>query len=123
MSNAPTNIYPLVVFDIHKRIREYIDKLNEEGQIDQDSNGYPYLIKVDGNGSNHTVQIVRNNKIESFLINTRKRQDPITSWNANDGYKNQSVKQTVDVPSNVDADRSERAKRESYDNIVDKILK
>ena len=123
MSNAPTNIYPLVVFDIHKRIREYIDKLKEEGQIDLDSNGYPYLVKVDGNGSNHTVQIVRDNKLESFLINTRKRQDPITSWKTDDGYKNHAVKQTVDVPQDQIQDRSERAKRESYDNIVDKILK
>ena len=127
MTQHYPNVYSMIVFDLHNRIREYIDGLNNDGQIDLDSNGYPYLIKVDKQGSNHICHIARNGKIENFILNTRKRQDPITSW-ADDGFQrvgeNKPIKLVASTGNQGNQQKGERAKitAESYDNLVSQIL-
>ena len=126
MDNKPVNIYSAVVFDLHPRIKEYIDQLNDDGQIDLDGDGYPFILKVDTNGSNKVCQIVRNGRQENFIINTRKRKDPITSWSPEDGFRRFFGKRVVSINTNDDeGKRKERAKRSSYESIeriVDQIL-
>jgi len=125
MADKPINIYSSVVFDLNKKIGNYIDDLNSNNQIDLDDDGYPYLLSVNRNGSNIVVHIVRNNKIENFIINTRKRRAPITSWNEADGYQRRGGKKVVSVDTGDDAPRRERQKRsyESFVKITDQILK
>lgn len=114
---APANIYSVVVFDLKPKVKEFIDKLNNEGQIDLDSNGYPYLLKVEQQGPNHVCHVVRNGKQENFIMNTRRRADPITSWNPSDGYKRMGGKKVVVVSTDSeDGPRGERAKRRSFES-------
>lgn len=114
---APPNIYSVIVFDLKPKIKDYIEKLNNEGQIDLDSNGYPYLIKVEQQGSNHICHIVRNGKMENFIMNTRRRADPIPSWDGTDGYKRVGGKKVVVVKTDTDdKPRGERAMRRSFES-------
>ena len=124
MSKAPVNIYSAVVFDLNKRIKAYIDDLNSSNQIDLDDSGYPYLLSVDKNGPNFVVNIVRNGQRENFIINTRKRKDPVTSWDENDGYRRSGGKKVVMVTTKQDAPKRERRKRtiESFSRITEQIL-
>ena len=117
------NIYTMVVFDLHPKVKDFIDSLNTEGQIDLDSSGYPYVIGVDSQGSNITVTMVRGGQQESFVLNTRKRREPILSWNKDDGFIRSGGKKTITF-DNV-KDRSERKKRpmESFDKLLEQILK
>jgi len=114
---APPNIYSVVVFDLKPKVKDYIDKLNDAGQIDLDENGYPYLVKVEQQGPNHVCHIVRNGKMENFILNTRRKSDPITSWNGADGYKRTGGKKVVVVSTNSEEKpRGERAKRRSFES-------
>lgn len=125
MADKPINIYSNVVFDLNKKIAGFIEELNNNNQIDLDDDGYPYLIKVNRVGPNFVVHIVRNNKIENFILNTRKRKGPITSWNADDGFQRRGGKKVVSVDTSPDAPRRERQKRsyESFERLTDQILK
>jgi hypothetical protein len=125
MHNKPINIYPAIIFDLKKKVKDYIDELNDKGQIDLDDNGYPYLLKVDQQGQNILCHIVRNGKAESFLLNTRKRKDPIKSWNEEDGYVRKGGKRVVVVKTNNGKIRGERAKKsmEAFENIIGQILR
>jgi len=125
MADKPINIYSNVVFDLNKKISNFIDGLNNSNQIDLDDNGYPYLISVNRVGPNFVVHIVRNNKVENFILNTRKRKDPITSWNPQDGYQRRGGKKVVSVDTSADTPRRERAKRsyESFERLTDQLLK
>jgi len=125
MADKPINIYSNVVFDLNKKISNFIDGLNNSNQIDLDDDGYPYLISVNRVGPNFVVHIVRNNKVENFILNTRKRKDPITSWNPQDGYQRRGGKKVVSVDTSADAPRRERAKRsyESFERLTDQLLK
>lgn len=122
--NDPVNIYTAVVFDLKKKIKAEIDHLNDGGQIDLDNDGYPYLIKIEQSGNNHVCHIVRNGRIENFLLNTRKRREPIYSWNGSDGYIRRGGKKVISIGSPEEADRRERQKRsfESFTRIVKQIL-
>lgn len=128
MNNKPVNIYSAVVFDLHPRIKDYIDQLNNDGQIDLDDDGYPYILKIDNNGSNKICQIVRNGKQENFIINTRKRKDPVNSWKSDDGYRRFFGKRVIPINTSTEDEggkRKERAKRtsfESIDRIMNQIL-
>jgi len=125
MADKPINIYSNVVFDLNKKISNFIDGLNNSNQIDLDDDGYPYLISVNRVGPNFVVHIVRNNKVENFILNTRKRKDPITSWNPQDGYQRRGGKKVVSVDTSADTPRRERAKRsyESFERLTDQLLK
>ncbi len=125
MTDKPINIYSNVVFDLNKKIGNFIDELNNTNQIDLDDDGYPYLISVNRVGPNFVVHIVRNNKVENFILNTRKRKGPITSWDANDGFQRRGGKKVISVDTSADAPRRERQKRsyESFERLMNQILK
>ena len=123
---APANIYSVVVFDLHPKIREFIDKLNDEGQIDLCDNGYPYLLSAEKTGPNYDVQFVRNGKRENFIMNTRKKAEPVRSWDSLDGYKRTGGKKVITVDTKGDDARPERPRRpalESFLRLTDDILK
>ena len=124
MSKPPVNIYSAVVFDLNKRIKAYVDELSSTNQIDLDDSGYPYLLSVDKNGPNFVVHIVRNGQKENFIINTRKRKPPVTSWDASDGYQRNGGKKVVMVTDQPEGSKRERSKRtiESFERITDQIL-
>jgi len=125
MTDKPINIYSNVVFDLNKKIAGYIEELNNTNQIDLDENGYPYLLSVDRVGPNFVVQIVRNNRVENFILNTRKQKGPITSWMDSDGYQRSGGKKMISVDAKGDGTRRERQKRsfETFEKLTDQILK
>lgn len=127
MSGYPS-IYAMVVFDLHAKVSEFLDHLNQEGQIDLDSSGYPYLIQCDRQGPNFVAKISRNNRMENFVLNPRKKAEPRCSWDAADGYSrpaSQNRAMLVQDPSE-DMNRRERTRRvvsmEAVTEIVDNIL-
>jgi hypothetical protein len=122
--NATPNIYSAVVFDLHPKVKAFIDGLNEKGQIDLSPDGYPWLLSVNKTGNNITVKIVRNGQQESAIMNTRKRADPILSW-TEDGYQRAGGKKVISVNTGVDKQRPERAKRpstESFRRLADQMI-
>ncbi len=126
--NAPANIYSAVVFDLHPKVKEFLDSLNDLGQIDLDANGYPYLLAVEKTGSNVEIRLVRNGQQESAIMNTRKRADPILSFSHDDGFKRKGGKRVISVDAEEDknAPRPERARRpsmESFRQLTDDILR
>lgn len=125
--NKPVNIYSAVVFDLHPRIKSFLDQLNDDGQIDLDDDGYPYIVKVDRNGPNHVCHMVRNGKMENFILNTRKKKDPVCSWKPEDGFRRLFGRRVISIDTGADQDgkRPERQKRitpESVQRIVNQIL-
>lgn len=128
MNNKPVNIYSAIVFDLHPRVKDFIDQLNNDGQIDLDDDGYPFILKMDNNGGNKICHIVRNGAQENFILNTRKRKaDPVHSWNPEDGFRRFFGKRVININVGGDEEgkRKERARRtsfESIDRIVDQIL-
>lgn len=132
--NKPVNIYSAVIFDLNPVLKRYIDKLRDEGQIDLDEHGYPYLLKVRRDGPNHVCDIVRNGKVENFIMNTRKKKrGPICSWDEDDGYVRTGGKKVIsidDEPPKTRAPRQpeRRAERplrtlESFERITNDILR
>lgn len=124
--NAPANIYSTVVFDLHPKVKEFIDSLNELGQIDLSDDGYPYLLGVEKTGNNINIRLVRNGQQESAIMNTRKRADPILSWSHEDGFKRTGGKKVITVDTEGDKPRPERARRpslESFRKLTDQILR
>lgn len=126
--DKPANIYSAVIFDLHPRIRGYVDELNQSGQIDLDPDGYPFLLSVQRQGQNHVCHTVRNGAQENFIINTRRKADPVCSWDKNDGYVRQGGKRVIQIqpasPKEAEP-KPERGKRtvESCARIVDQIVK
>lgn len=125
MVDSNPNIYMAVVYKMKPKVREYIDKLNDEGQIDLDDNGYPYVLNIEPQGANVMCQIVRNGASENFLMNTRSKADPIESWDRNDGFMRRGGKKVIMVTTpQQDGAKPERAKRtlETFTRIVEQIL-
>lgn len=123
---APPNIYSVIYYDLKPKVRELIQDLDDRGQIDYDSNGYPYVVKLDCKGSNHMCHFVRNGQVENFVMNTRKRQPPLCSWNESDGYVRRGGKKVITVDTGGDdGKRPERAKRtfEAFQRLTDQILR
>lgn len=124
---APVNIYRSIMFDLNPKVKAYIDTLNQEGQIDLDTHGYPYVISVEREGPNFVVKMVRNQKAESFVLNPRKKADPVITWNPNDGYVRKTQKQVIDMDDGKEEKpRGERQRRvafEAFEQIVETILK
>ena len=122
---APANIYSTVVFDLHPKVRELIDQMNTEGQIDLSDDGYPYLLSAEKTGPNYDIKFVRNGNQENIIMNTRKKAEPVRSWNPADGYKRTGGKKVITVDTNGDDKRPERARRpsmESFLKLTDSIL-
>lgn len=120
------NIYPTVVFDLNQRVKDYLDQLNSLGQIDVDERGYPFLLNVEKEGSNHIVTISRDNKAETFIINSRKQKEPVLSWNKDDGWKRPEIQKTIVMNQPDENPRKERKLRsamESYQIMVEQMLR
>jgi len=117
------NIYSVELFKMKPKVRAYIDKLKGEGQIDLDEHGYPYVMKIEPQGSNTMVHVVRNGVAESFLMNTRSKAAPVESWDRNDGYRRKAGGKTV-ISATQAGPKAERERRtiESFERIVDQIL-
>ena len=128
MSDHPS-IYAVSVFDLHNKVKSYLDNLNATGQIDIDPSGYPYLISCRRQGPNFVVQISRNNRLENFVLNPRKQAEPIKSWNEADGFERAQHKQVVLVQSPDDPTKQERGRRSasvklsSMESIVESMMK
>jgi hypothetical protein len=116
------NIYHAIVFDLHPRVREFLDSLDQSGQIDRDETNTPHVVSVESPGASlYRCIFQRNGKPENFVLHTRKRADPVRSWRDEDGYKRQerpAEKETT--PS-----RKERKRRpfHAYESIVEQILR
>jgi len=123
MTHQP-NIFSTIVFDLHPRVKSFIDDLTADGQIDLDNDGYPYLVAVERRASNFIVHIVRNNKIENFIINPRKKADPLTSWDCTDGFVRPDQNRTLLIQPEPDTkkERERRVPKESIKRLVDQIL-
>ena len=117
MTDHP-NIYASIIFDLHKKVRNYLEQLDAEGQIDRDSNGYPYLIKVERQGPNFVVYISRNNKMENFVLNPRKRAEPIKTWKADDGFERQDHTNTVMIQKPAPSDGKVTRERRKVKPVV-----
>lgn len=116
------SIYSAIVFDLHPKVKEYIDTLNQTGQIDHDSDGHPYVIDSTRVQSNISTKISRNNQVETFVLHPRKKADPIISWNPHDGFVRPAQKKKS-VGVDKTPDRRERAMRVvSMEQIVETIL-
>lgn len=120
----PANIYPVIVYDLKKKMKAFVDKLNDEGQIDLDDNGYPYIIKIDRSGNNNILYILRNNTQETVIINPRSKRDPVVSWNYNDGFKRTGGKKLVTYKSEKGTG-GERRKRNVgfFESLIDTMLR
>jgi hypothetical protein len=112
------NIFHAVVFDLHPKIREFLDSLDQSGQIDHDENNAPHIISVDPMGQSvHRCIFIRNGKPENFVLHTRRRADPIRSWADADGYKRK------DTPKDEPKSRKERDRsRYPFESIMEQIL-
>ena len=122
---APANIYSTVVFDLHPKVRGLLDQMNDEGQIDLSDDGYPYLLSAEKTGPNYDIRFVRNGQQENIIMNTRKKAEPVRSWNPSDGYKRTGGKKVITVNTSGDDPRPERARRpsmESFLTLTDSIL-
>jgi len=117
MTDHP-NIYASIIFDLHKKVRNYLEQLDAEGQIDRDSNGYPYLIKVEKQGPNFVVYISRNNRMENFVLNPRKRAEPIKTWKTDDGFERQDHTNTVMIQKPVSTDGKVTRERRKVKPVV-----
>ena len=116
---AYPNIYPNVVLQLHPKLKELLIQYGQNGQIDCDNLGYPYLIAVKRLGNNVQAFIVRNGKLGSIIMNPRaKTQSPDLSWDPNDGY----VAKTRTGPQIAASERRERPMRESYLHLVEQIM-
>ena len=125
--SAQPNIYSTIVFDLHPKVKDFIASLNEKGQIDLDDSGYPYILSVDKTGSNISVNFARNGKQENFILNTRKRADPVTSYDPLDGVRRTGGRKVISVGApDANAPRPERQRRpslEAFERLTDQILR
>jgi hypothetical protein len=99
--------------------------MNDEGQIDLSDDGYPYLLSAEKTGPNYDIRFVRNGQQENIIMNTRKKAEPVRSWNPADGHKRTGGKKIITVSTSGDDERPERARRpsmESFLTLTDSIL-
>lgn len=124
MHGSP-NIYATVAFDLNPKVSDFIDSLNREGQIDLDDSGQPYLFSVDRHGPNFVAKIRRNGKVETFILNPRKKTPPKTTWNSQDGFHR--PERAAPSANPAKNSRRERARRDAdvgvYESIVEAIMK
>jgi hypothetical protein len=109
---AYPNIYPNVVLDLPHRLKDLLLDFARNGQIDCDTFGHPYLLRVAQLGRGVQAMVVRGGKLASIIMNPRARTaSPELSWNPQDGYRAQTQGPVQVGP----ADRRERQMREAED--------
>jgi len=116
------SVFAAIVFDLHPKVKAFLDNLNANRQIDLDSNGYPYVIKSERHGNNIVTSIRRNNKVETFILNPRKKGDPVKSWGL-DGFvrKDDTQKAMLDGGNTQERQRRNVANT-VIEHIIDEIL-
>ena len=108
------NIYHAIVFDLHQKVREFLDQLDQTGQIDHDETRAPHVISVDNpNSSVFRCMFLRNGRPEHFLIHTRRKAEPIRSW-TEDGWKRPAPVETPPEHGN----RKERERRQNESRVL-----
>lgn len=122
MAPSP-NIYHAIVFDMHQKVREFLDGLNQSGQVDHDETRSPHVISVDSpNASVYRCMFMRNGRPEHFVMHTRRKVDPVKSWQE-DGWSRPAP---IEEPkTDDDGKRKERARQtmeQVYESIVNQIL-
>lgn len=123
MTGYPS-IYATVVFDLHPKVRAFMDQLNADGQVDLDPSGHPYLISVDRMGSNFVVKISRNNRLENFVLNPRKQAEPVCSWNPADGFIRPQAKQVSIVQQEVPkSGERQKVSMGAIESIIESIMR
>lgn len=118
--NVSPNIYHAIVFDLHPKIKAFLDQLDQSGQVDRDETNAPHVVSVDSPGQSvYRCIFLRNGKSENFVLHTRKKAEAIRSWNDGDGYTRKE-KVVVDTPSRKERDR--RPFR-PFESIMEQILR
>ncbi len=115
------NIYHAVVFDLHPKIREFLDTLDQAGQIDHDETNTPHVVSVESPGASiRRCIFMRNGKPEHFVLHTRRKAKAIQSWANDDGYIRKEEPKEDETKS-----RKERDRRAShpFESIMDSILR
>lgn len=123
-----------------KPAARYVDGLDEQGQIDRDSNGEPFVVGTKDIPDQSTlirVFIKRNNKTENFIIKKRSRtgEPERKSFDIEDGWQRDDSKPVSDkkpVPKKNDSNR-ERERRafdvddpessKQYEGIIRELMK
>lgn len=110
------NIFNAIAFDLHPKVKELLDKLDSEGQIDHDESGSPHVMSIESPAAStfHCV-FVRNGRPVTMLVHSRKKADPIMSFDPSDGYKRKEI---VAIGS---ISRKERQLR-AFESITEAIL-
>jgi hypothetical protein len=114
------NIYPAIVHNLHRKVREILDQLDLNGQIDRDEFNAPHVLQMDTPGPSVIRCIfIRNGRPENFVLHTRKQADPFRSWKDDDGYKRKD--HSEDKP---ETSRKERDRRRvnPFESIMEQIL-
>lgn len=125
--SAPVNIYSAVVFDLPPKVKDYLDELDKYGQIDRDEHAQPYLLKVQKTGSNYQCFVIRDGKVHNFIINTRKKKEPVKTWDQNDGYarKDVAAQRVIQAPQGPKGERAKRTMESTgtWDRIVEQLMR
>lgn len=115
------NIFHAIVFDLHPKIREFLDSLDQSGQIDRDETNTPHVVSVESPATSvYRCIFMRNGKPENFVLHTRRRADPVRSWMDTDGYVRQERKEEDGAPSRKERER--RKMNHTFESIVEQIL-
>lgn len=116
------NIYPAIVHNLHWKVKELLDQLDNGGQIDRDEFNAPHVLQMDSPGPSVIRCIfIRNAKPENFVLHTRKKADPFKSWRDDDGYKR---KDRAEANDKSEPSRKERDRRKvnPFESIMEQIL-
>jgi hypothetical protein len=119
---ANPNIYHAIVFDLHPKVREFLDDLDRKGQIDQDETKAPHVVSVDSpNASVYRCNFMRNGQSESFVIHTRRKAEPVRSWQPDDGWR-RVVRVEEPEPDGKRKERPRRSLEQTFEAIMKQIL-
>lgn len=117
------NIYHAVVFDLHPKVREFIDGLNTAGQIDHDETRSPHLISVQSpTTSVYHSMFMRNGKPEHFTIHTRRKMEPVRSWQDDGWTRPAPIEEPKTEDNGKRKERDRRTMEQVYESIVNQIL-
>lgn len=116
------NIYHAVVFQLHPKVREFLDGLNTAGQIDHDETKAPHVLKVDPVADSvYRCMFMRNGHVENFVLHTRRKAEPIRSWNDDGWTRPIRVEKTEDVEG-IRREREHRADESIFEALMNQIL-
>jgi hypothetical protein len=117
------NIYDAVVWQLHGKVRELIDALNTAGQIDHDDNKSPHVVAVDKVADSvYRCSFLRNGKQECFTVHTRKKAEPIKTWNEGDGWARPAPREPEPASDGPRKERERRTFESICDDLMEQIL-